>query len=173
MTLLDKKCGDIIAARKLEKSYRQIANLVSCNPKTVGNEILQRTISHTLCKANLFAHVAVQNLLLMLMLKKNIGSGLKSIFTGQLMTRKMFSEEFDDDWLVPAIKSKEIIVWGCFSCCYTIYKLQDQYPNSNRPPYSSDLSPIENLWMVKEEWEALSQHYYKHLVESEVDRVME
>ncbi|CAG8796263.1 14521_t:CDS:1, partial [Dentiscutata erythropus] len=27
--------------------------------------------------------------------------------------------------------------------------------------------------MVKEEWEALSQNYFKHLVESEVDRVKE
>ncbi|CAG8466203.1 16726_t:CDS:2, partial [Racocetra persica] len=64
-------------------------------------------------------------------------------------------EEFDDDCLVPAIKSKGIIVWGCFSwwglgslvCLYgsitsasyhkmlshyTISKLQDQYSNSNK-----------------------------------------
>ncbi|CAG8778116.1 15752_t:CDS:1, partial [Racocetra fulgida] len=61
------------------------------------------------------------------------------------------------------------------------------------PPYSPDLNPIENLWsevenklqkcrsrpgnlnelerMVKKEWEALSQSYYRYLVESEVDRV--
>ncbi|CAG8676498.1 14262_t:CDS:1, partial [Racocetra fulgida] len=37
MTLSERKRGEIISARKLGKSYRQIAKLVGCDPKTVGN----------------------------------------------------------------------------------------------------------------------------------------
>ena len=37
MTLSERKCGEIISAWKLGKSYRQIAKLVGCDPKTVGN----------------------------------------------------------------------------------------------------------------------------------------
>src|ERR1043165_1389838 len=67
----------------------------------------------------------------------------------------MPNEEFDDDCLVLAIKSKGVMMWGCFSWWglgplvhlhgsvtsasyyqtlsrYAISKLQDQYPNGNR-----------------------------------------
>ena len=37
MILSKKKQGEILSARKLGKSYRQIAKLVGCDPKTVGN----------------------------------------------------------------------------------------------------------------------------------------
>ncbi|CAG8747404.1 14362_t:CDS:2, partial [Racocetra persica] len=210
--------------------------------------ISQRTISRTLCKANLFARVAYSKPFI----NTNAKEEHEKFFTlispnpHQYIWR-LPEEEFDDNCLVPAIKSKEIIVWRYFSwwglgplvrvyssitsasyhrmlSCYAISKLQDQYSNSNRvfqhdgtsvhrskivkrylvnknieplkwPLYSPDLSQIENLWfevekklrkcrsrpgnlnglerMVKEEWEALSQYYYKHLVESEVDCVIE
>ncbi|CAG8795085.1 3761_t:CDS:2, partial [Racocetra persica] len=65
---------------------------------------------------------------------------------------RMLHEEFDDDCLVPAIKSKGVMMWGCFFWWglgplvhlhgsvtsasyrrtlsrYAISKLQDQYPN--------------------------------------------
>jgi transposase len=232
--------------------------------------ISQRTISRTLKKANLFARVARAKPFINAKTKKERQEWAEMHLTwttkdwkNVLWSDEKFfclipsnphqyvwrrpEEEFDDDCLVPAIRSKGIMVWGCFSWWglgplvrlhgsitsvsyrrtlsrYAVPVLQDQYPNGNGvfqhdgasvhrgtivkkylankqiktlnwPPYSPDLNPIENLWseieeklrkrrpkpgnltelerMVKEEWKALSPSYFRHLVESEVDRVKE
>ncbi|CAG8812689.1 11942_t:CDS:2, partial [Dentiscutata erythropus] len=120
--------------------------------------ISQRTISRNLRKANLVLRVAH--------IKPFISDNTKKEYKDWA---EKPGEEFNDDCLVLAIKSKGIMMWECFS-----WWGLDQFPNNNGIFQHDDLNPIENLWserMVKEECEALAPSYYRHLVESKVDCV--